>query len=100
MLIKKAKEAFKTLYGEKPSAPEGLRIVEGALTVKYPPYIKDGNTRIWLVINSTTQGEIRVLIKAELISDEEMLLLQRINVGERIKVEIDKDNVVKRIIES
>jgi hypothetical protein len=100
MLIKKAKEAFKILYGEKPPAPEGLRIVEGALTAKYPPYIKDGNTRIWLVINSTTQGEIRVLIKAELISDEEMLLLQRINVGEKIKVEIDKDNVVKRIIES
>jgi exopolysaccharide biosynthesis protein len=96
-LIKKAKQDFKALYGEvKPPLPE-FKTIEGKLIAKYEPYVSNGSTRQWLTIETADGKRTDVLVKAELLSDAELLAIQKLQVGDQVRVEVDEGNVVRRV---
>jgi hypothetical protein len=95
-LIKKTKQDFKALYGEVKPLPE-FKTIEGKLIAKYEPYVSNGNTRQWLTIETVDGKRIDVLVKAELLSDAELLAIQKLQVGDQVRVEVDEFNVVRKV---
>jgi len=96
-LVKKTKDGFRALFGEKPGTPsEDTTSLEGTLVAKQEPYTVGGNTRIWLTIESNS-GRRDVLVEAELLTDSEMLKVQKAQVGDYLKVEVDKNGVVTKV---
>lgn len=98
-LVRKAEAGFLALYGEKPpEKPTSGRVIEGTLTAKDAPYMKDGNTHQWLTIRTSAGEQIDVLVNAELISDVEMRKIQKAQVGDKIAVEVDENNVILKVL--
>ena len=81
-LIKKAKESFRALYGEK-VVPE-TRQVTGKVLEIYPPYIKNGNTHQWILLETSKGERLEVLLNTEILSDEEWLKIQKLKIGDTL----------------
>ncbi|MBP6914400.1 hypothetical protein KBB74_02810 [Candidatus Parcubacteria bacterium] len=93
-LIKKAKESFRNLYGEKrlvSANEDGL--INGTIVYKLIPYVKDGNTRQWLTIK-TSAGYEDFLINSNLLDDETLLKIQKLEAGKSIQFKVDNNNIV------
>jgi hypothetical protein len=95
-LVRRAKQSFRTLYGEAAVPTSDLKTVDGELVEKQEPYTREGNTRQWLTVE-TSEGRLDVLVKAELLSDAELLKIQKAKVGDTLTLDVDRDNVVRRV---
>jgi hypothetical protein len=96
-LVARAKESFRRLVsGEKEPPVTGIRVINGTLLVRYDAYMVNGTTHQWLTI-ATSEGNVDVLIKAELLTDAQMLKLQKLQIGSYLLVEIDESMVVRKI---
>jgi hypothetical protein len=96
-LIKKARESFQALYpGAISTRQISSGILNGTIISKYDPYIKDGNTREWIAI-ATSLGIRDFLVRSDLLTDAEILEIQKAKKGDRIEFQIDDNYVVKNI---
>ncbi len=97
-LVENAKSGFRQLYGvtEQPTNESGFISVNGTLTAKYEPYIKDGNTHQWLGVDNGT-ADLNVLVNSGLISDSEMLKIQMASPGDSISLTVDQAGVVRKV---
>lgn len=96
-LIKQAKESFRSLFADiEPEIPES-RIVNGTLIAKYPTYDKNGTTHQWLTLEDS-EGQIDILVRANLLTDTEMLTIQKTQIGDRLTIEITKDMIVIKVL--
>lgn len=96
-LIKKAKESFRNLYesnGQSNQLSSGS--FNATFVSKYDFYTKEGSARGWIVVG-TTNGNRELLIRSDLLTDSSMLKIQKIKPGDILEIEIDENNVVKKI---
>jgi hypothetical protein len=96
-LIKKSRDNFQALYTgttKIEQIPSGT--LNGTIISKYESYTKDGNMREWISI-STPLGVKEVLIRSDLLTDPEILEIQKAKKGDRIELQIDDSYVVKDI---
>jgi len=91
-LIKKAKDSFQALYTGKSSSG----VINGTIVSKYEPYTKDGNTREWIVVR-TTLGTREMLVSSGLLTDLQILEIQKTKTGDQIELQVDDNNFVKNI---
>ncbi len=88
-------ETIKAVY-EKVGVPSKEKIIEGKVVDK-DEWVEKGNTRIWLTLN-VNGTEVNVLVKTELLTSEEIHLVLDKQVGDRITVKIDENNVVTKVV--
>ncbi len=98
-LVERAKAGFRQLYGEsaQPTNESEFVAVNGTLTAKFEPYIKDGNTHQWLTVNNGT-ADLDVLVNSGLITDAEMLKMQQAAPGDFVALAVDQSGVVRKIL--
>lgn len=72
------------------------RTITGTLKDK-DEWTDGGNTRMWLTIDENGT-DINVLVKAELLSPEEIHIILDKEVGQTITVKVDEDNIVTEVI--
>ncbi|HPC27606.1 MAG TPA: hypothetical protein PKX17_02650, partial [Candidatus Methanomethylicus sp.] len=98
-LVERAKAGFRQLYGEsaQPTNESEFVAVNGTLTAKFEPYIKDGNTHQWLTVNNGT-ADLNVLVNSGLITDAEMLKIQQAAPGDFVALAVDQSGVVRKIL--
>jgi len=96
-LIKKTREAFRALYGKKEQSPQlSSGFINGTIVSVYDFYTKEGNTRGWITIQ-TPLGVKEVLIRSDLLTDQEILEIQKSKKGDRIELQVDDNSVVKKL---
>jgi hypothetical protein len=96
-LIDRAKAGFRALYGDIVPVTNGTLVeINGTLLAKYEPFTRSGNTMQWISIGGLN-GTADVLVNSALVSDLEMLKLQKIELGGQISVLVNNASVVHMI---
>jgi hypothetical protein len=97
-LIRKAKESFRNLYRSDSASSASISgEINGTVSIKYEPYVKDGNTRQWFTV-STSSGKYTYLARDDFLDDETILKIQKIETNQEIRFEADNNNIVKKIL--
>lgn len=94
-LIHQAKEAFKSLYFDG-TPYSSLEMINATLISMYDPYVKEGNTMRWIIIN-TELGINEALVDSSVLSNEQLLDIQKLQIGDSFELKINNNNIVERV---
>lgn len=92
-LIKKAKESFRNLYGQGKGIILDSDTIKGTILSKSAPYVKNCNTKQWLLIK-TSSGNEEFLIDSAILDDWTLLKANKLREGETIEFKADNYNIV------
>ncbi|GMX58554.1 MAG: hypothetical protein MCSN_2080 [Candidatus Microsyncoccus archaeolyticus] len=92
-LIRKAKESFRNLYGQGKGVVLDSDTIKGTILSKTPPYVKDCNSKQWLLIK-TSSGNEEFLIDSAILDDKTLLKANKLQVGETIEFKADNYNII------
>lgn len=93
VLVNKAKSAFRALFGEE-KPPEEVKRIRGTVVKHGEPYVKEGSTRWWIKIIMENGEAVHLLVRADILSDREILAIQE---AEEVEVEVSGDIIIKVI---